>query len=239
MFGRQVQLKVTVLISVFSGAAWLQESIESILEQSFANFEFIIVDNGSQDSSLELIGRYAAFDYRIRVIDKPNAGLTFLLNVGILAARGEWIVPIDADDIAMSNGLAMQLDCATRDERCVVLGSGMVRIDDKGREVGAVTFPSDHSAICCWTMLKLLSPFPHTSSFIRTAAIHAVCVGGIETDFADRSIMTFGCGYPSVELSDRLIALLCVFENTLLKSRMRMAACGNWLTGGWCLPALV
>jgi glycosyltransferase involved in cell wall biosynthesis len=169
----QDKLKVTVLMSVYNGARWLRESIESILAQSFPNFEFIIVDDGSQDTSLEIIRRYAAADPRIRVIIKPNSGLTDSLNVGIEAARGEWIARIDADDMAMPNRLATQLDHAIRDERCVVLGSAIVRIDEEGRECGVATFPVNHKQLCR-LMYRKINPIPHSSALFRKAAVCAV-----------------------------------------------------------------
>jgi len=160
-------------MSVFNGARWLQESIESILTQSFTNFEFIIVDDGSQDASLEIMRRYAAVDPRIRVIVKPNSGLADSLNVGIEAARGEWIARIDADDMAMPSRLATQLDHAIRDERCVILGSAIVRIDEQGRACGVATFPLNHKQLCR-LMYRKINPIPHSSALFRKAAVCAV-----------------------------------------------------------------
>jgi glycosyltransferase involved in cell wall biosynthesis len=174
MPGHQSHPKVTVLMSVFNGARWLQESIESILTQSFTNFEFIIVDDGSQDASLEIMRRYAAVDPRIRVIVKPNSGLADSLNVGIEAARGEWIARIDADDMAMPSRLATQLDHAIRDERCVILGSAIVRIDEQGRACGVTRFPVRHDQLCRLMVARRVNPIVHSSALIRTAAVRAV-----------------------------------------------------------------
>jgi glycosyltransferase involved in cell wall biosynthesis len=173
MRGHQVQPKVTVLMSVFNGARWLHESIESILGQSFENFEFIIVNDGSQDQSLNIIRRYATLDSRIRVVNKSNSGLADSLNVGIESAQGEWIARIDADDIAMPSRLATQLDHAIRDETCVVLGSSAVYIDEHGRECGLVTYPVQHRPLCHLMEAKCINPIVHSSALIRTAAIRA------------------------------------------------------------------
>lgn len=174
MRGHQVQPKVTVLMSVFNGARWLHESIESILGQSFENFEFIIVNDGSQDASLNIIRRYATIDPRIQVIDKLNSGLADSLNVGIESAKGEWIARIDADDIAMPSRLATQLDHATRDERCVVLGSAAVHIDEHGKECGLVTFPVHHEQLCRLMEARCINPIVHSSALIRTATVRAI-----------------------------------------------------------------
>lgn len=173
MRGHQVQPKVTVLMSVFNGARWLHESIESILGQSFENFEFIIVNDGSQDESLNIIRQYASLDPRILVVDKSNSGLADSLNVGIESAQGEWIARIDADDIAMRHRLATQLDHAIRDEKCVVLGSSAVHIDEHGKECGLVTYPVQHRQLCHLMEAKCINPIVHSSALIRTAAIRS------------------------------------------------------------------
>jgi len=170
-FGRP---QITVLMSVCNGARWLHESIESILEQSFEDFEFIIVNDGSQDESLDIIWRYAALDPRIRVVDKSNSGLADSLNVGIESAQGEWIARIDADDIAMPHRLATQLDYAIRDETCVVLGSSAVHIDEHGKECGLVTYPVHHKQLCHLMEARCINPIAHSSALIRTATVRAV-----------------------------------------------------------------
>jgi len=82
--------KISVIMSVFNGERYLREAIDSILSQTFADFEFIIVNDGSTDNSLSLIKGYA--DKRIRVIDNgQNIGLTKSLNKAIKQARGEYI----------------------------------------------------------------------------------------------------------------------------------------------------
>ena len=79
---------ISVLRSCYNSARWLDESINSVLSQTFEDFEFIIVDDGSTDSSPEIIKRYAKQDARIVVIEKCNTGLADSLNVGIQKARG-------------------------------------------------------------------------------------------------------------------------------------------------------
>lgn len=91
--------EVSVLMSVYNGERWLAESIESVLNQTFTDFEFLIVNDGSTDGSGEIINRYAEQDSRIHVFDKPNTGLADSLNYGIARAKGEWIARIDADDV--------------------------------------------------------------------------------------------------------------------------------------------
>lgn len=100
--------KVTVLMCVYNGAEWLPDSIESILNQRFSDFEFLIVDDGSQDESAAIVSTY--LDKRIRLIrNQHNTGLTRSLNKGLSVARGEFIARMDADDISMPDRLAAQV----------------------------------------------------------------------------------------------------------------------------------
>ena len=85
-------------MSVYNGELCLTEAIESILNQTFRDFEFLIINDGSTDSSWEIIQRYADKDQRIVPITQENIGLTKSLNKGILTAKGEFIARQDSDD---------------------------------------------------------------------------------------------------------------------------------------------
>ena len=94
---------------VFNGSAYLRQAIDSVLAQTFSNFEFIIIDDGSTDSSASIIKKYT--DKRIRVFKNScNRGLVFSLNFGLSAARGKYLARMDADDISLPNRLFKQLE---------------------------------------------------------------------------------------------------------------------------------
>ena len=96
---------------VYNGEKYLAEAIESILTQTFADFEFVIVDDGSQDGSAAIIRDYAKRDERIRVIrHERNQGVTTARNSGIAASRGEFIAAMDHDDISLPQRLEKQVD---------------------------------------------------------------------------------------------------------------------------------
>ena len=102
--------RVSVVMPVFNGETYLRKAIESILGQSYADFEFVIVDDGSTDGSLEIIEDYAARDARIVVHKMPqNSGIVAALNAGIGAANGEYIARMDADDTSMPSRLEKQV----------------------------------------------------------------------------------------------------------------------------------
>lgn len=169
---------ITVLMSVYNGERWLGESIDSILNQSFVDFEFIIVNDGSGDSSLEIIRDYAAKDTRIVVIDKSNTGLADSLNVGIWQSRGEWIARIDADDLAEPDRLQRQIQRAQSCPYLVLIGTGLRIIHDTGTDEAIYRYPENH-----WALVRNLQTarrfFAHSSAMYRTET--AKNLGGYRT----------------------------------------------------------
>jgi glycosyltransferase involved in cell wall biosynthesis len=100
--------QVTVLMPVYNGAPYLREAIESILQQSFIDFEFLIIDDGSTDSSVSIVSSYP--DPRIRLFENGrNLGLVHTLNRGIDLARGKFIARMDCDDISLPDRFAKQM----------------------------------------------------------------------------------------------------------------------------------
>lgn len=93
---------ISVVISVYNGEKYLSEAIESVLNQTYKDFEFIIINDGSTDNSLEIIKKYQNQDERIVLISRENKGLVSSLNEGIEKAKGKYIARMDADDICLS-----------------------------------------------------------------------------------------------------------------------------------------
>jgi hypothetical protein len=103
--------RVSVLMSVYNGGAYLSEAIESILNQSYNNFEFVIVDDGSSDNSWEILQKYAGRDGRILLLKNcPNMGVVHALNKGLELTQAEYIARQDADDISHPERLKRQID---------------------------------------------------------------------------------------------------------------------------------
>ncbi|HIP11775.1 MAG TPA: glycosyltransferase family 2 protein, partial [Arcobacter sp.] len=100
---------VSVLLSVYNGEKYLDEAIESILNQTYQDFEFIIINDGSTDKSLEIIEKYKKEDNRIVVISRENKGLIYSLNEGISQAKGKYIARMDADDISLATRFEEQV----------------------------------------------------------------------------------------------------------------------------------
>jgi glycosyltransferase involved in cell wall biosynthesis len=161
-----------VLISCFDGAAWLQESISSVLNQTFEDFELILVDDGSADRSLQIMEQAQSTDDRVVLIRKEHSGLTDSLNVGLAAAKGRWIARLDSDDLCEPDRLAEQVSYAERHD-VVLVGSGFVEIDVAGNTVKIGRYPGSHSALVR-RLIKSRGFFPHSSAlFNREAALRA------------------------------------------------------------------
>lgn len=93
-----MNLKISVIIPVYKVEEYLHQCIDSILSQTYKNIEVILVDDGSPDSSPRICDEYASRDYRVKVIHKPNGGLSDARNVGLDAATGDYIMFVDSDD---------------------------------------------------------------------------------------------------------------------------------------------
>jgi len=126
--------KISVIMSVYNGKQHLKEAIDSILQQTFTDFEFIIINDGSTDVSLEIIK--SCDDGRIKTIsNEKNIGLTKSLNSGMKEASGEYIARQDADDISLSKRLELQLRFLENHPQVALLGTGIYVVDEKGKEI--------------------------------------------------------------------------------------------------------
>lgn len=139
---------VSVIMSVYNGSRFLDSAIISILEQTYDNFEFIIINDGSTDASLDIIRKYAKADSRIMVIENPgNLGLAASLNRGLAIARGKYIARMDADDIALKDRLKIQFDYLEDNPGIWLAGSSAQIIDEEGRLIGITNVIADPEKI--------------------------------------------------------------------------------------------
>lgn len=127
------EARLSVVMSVYNAENYLHEAIESILNQTFSDFEFIIVNDGSKDSSLEIIESY--HDERIVLVNQKNAGLPKALNKGIDKSKTNYIARMDADDISLPKRLEDQYKFMRCNPECVILGSNAIIIDMNGEYV--------------------------------------------------------------------------------------------------------
>jgi glycosyltransferase involved in cell wall biosynthesis len=123
---------ISVAMSVYNGAPYLAEAIESILNQTFTDFEFLILNDGSKDTSAAIIDRYAAQDNRIRAIHRENRGLIVSLNQLLEEAQAPIIARMDGDDIAMPERFARQYEFLAANPDHGVVSSWTIDIDGNG-----------------------------------------------------------------------------------------------------------
>lgn len=132
------QPKITVILGVYNGKKYLAEAIESILNQTFKNFEFIIIDDYSKDNSLKIIKDYMKKDLRITLIkNKKNLGLTKSLNKGLKIAKGKYIARMDSDDVALPKRLEVQYNFLEQNKNIFLIGGGAIHINEEGKQLGA------------------------------------------------------------------------------------------------------
>lgn len=113
--------EISVVIPVFNGEAFLEECLSSVMSQSFRDFEAIVVNDGSSDSSLEIAKEFATRDLRFKLITTPNRGVSAARNAGVDVASGDFITFLDADDCLFPDALATLLGVARRHEADVVV----------------------------------------------------------------------------------------------------------------------
>jgi glycosyltransferase involved in cell wall biosynthesis len=161
---------VSFLLAVYNGAAYLAEAIESILAQTYTNFECIIVNDGSTDASPQIIAEYAAKDSRIVVLNAPqNQGLIASLNWGVATAKGEYIARLDADDIALPHRLATQVAYLAANPEVVLLGTGAEIIDEKGNFLHTQHYHKAQEAMRVHLLFHNI--FIHSSVMVKTAIL--------------------------------------------------------------------
>ena len=129
---------ISVLLSAFNAEKFLKESLESILNQTYTNFELIIINDGSSDRTQGIIDAYS--DPRIKcILHTQNRGLIQSLNEGILCAKGAYIVRMDADDIALPFRLEKQINLMRSDPNIDLIGTKVCCISESGR---AISYPN-------------------------------------------------------------------------------------------------
>lgn len=160
---------VSVVMSVYNGEAYVKTAMDSILAQSFKDFEFIIVDDGSTDSTATILKGYT--DPRIRIITQKNQGLVASLNTGIQEAVSGLIARQDADDASYPERLELQYKTMREDPNIVLTGSSMSTLDMSGRVINS------HYVLLGDPELKqellVRSPFPHGSVMFRKQAFRS------------------------------------------------------------------
>jgi glycosyltransferase involved in cell wall biosynthesis len=131
---------ISVLMSAYNSERYVRQAVESILNQTFRDFELILIDDGSKDASPAILKALADRDSRIRLIARENKGLTRTLNEAFSLARAPLVARMDADDVSMPERFAKQVAYLSAHSECVCVGSRVDLIDP----LGSVFRTSDH-----------------------------------------------------------------------------------------------
>lgn len=158
---------------VYNAEAFVAQTIDSILAQTFTDFEFLIINDGSTDGSLKVLQDYAAKDSRIRLISRPNTGYIVALNEGLELARGKYVARIDSDDLADPRRFELQVARMEADPDLVALGSCAYAMDEAGHILGAYDNPLTHEGIE-ESHLRGLSTIHHPAVMLRPEAVKRV-----------------------------------------------------------------
>lgn len=158
-------VKISVLMPFFNNEKYLDDAIESILQQTYSNFEFVIINDGSTDSSDKIVKKYLK-DKRIRYfINTENLGLVESLNKGITLSKGEYIARMDGDDISEVTRLEKQIMYLEKHKKVGLLGTQGIIINEKGEKTGNFKRPLSDFKIR--TKLMEGNSFIHGSVMMR------------------------------------------------------------------------
>lgn len=160
--------KVSVVMPVHNARRFIDQAIRSILSQTFADFEFVILDDSSTDGSIEISRAWARQDDRIRLFEnKARLGHSATSNLAVSLARGKYVARMDADDVSHPKRLDSEWQVLSRSADIVLVGTLADGIDAEGRQVR----PRDR-----WRIMRRsnFAPFPHGSIIFRKEAFDAV-----------------------------------------------------------------
>ena len=130
---------ISAVMLAYNAERHVIEVIESILTQTYEDFEFVMVDDGSTDGTLDIMMDYAARDDRIRVLRQESKGTTLVSNRLTEEARADWIARIDVDDVALPHRLETQLEAVRSDPRVLAWGSTVLHVGSLGKVLSTGT----------------------------------------------------------------------------------------------------
>ena len=209
---------ISVLMPVYNAESYVSQAIESILSQSFKDFEFIIIDDGSTDSSLKILKNFSESDNRIQLYSRQNQGLIYTLNEGLGYCKGKYIARMDADDISLPNRLKVQVEYMEAHPNCVAVGSGVLLVDPEGDVLCSYPLLLTHQEIDNANLsLKGGSAIVHPSVMFRGGAVESI--GGYRKKYLHAE---------DIDLFLRLaeVGQLANINENLLEYRMHLASVG-------------
>jgi GT2 family glycosyltransferase len=165
-------------MAVFNGERYLVEAVESILHQSFRDFEFVILNDGSTDESGKILRDFAQRDPRIRLFDGERRGLTRCLNRGIGLAQGQYLARMDADDVSLPDRFRAQIDYLDANPEILAVGGRARIISPEGWPLGQWIVPIEHKDLDAAHIAGIAGQLIHPTSMMRLDAVRRI--GGFD-----------------------------------------------------------
>jgi glycosyltransferase involved in cell wall biosynthesis len=222
---------VSVLFPVYNAERYLAQAVESILNQTFCDFELLIIDDGSTDRSLQILQAYAAQDARIQLTSRPNQGLIATLNEMLHQAAGEFLARMDADDIATPDRLTLQVRFLQQHPEVVCVGGAFDLIDSQGRTVQWIPMPEQNDAIQQMLLIGR-TIINHPCALIRRAALMQIGGYDLEMKTVEDLDMLLKLGeigqlanLPDTVLQYRFHLNSISAQNTVFQTQMAKTAC--------------
>jgi len=181
---------VSVMMPVYNAELYVGEAIRSILDQSFADFELIAIDDGSTDGSLRILEEYKTQDPRIRVFSRENRGLSATFNEMIALARGRYLACCDADDLYPTGRLKWQVNWLSEHRNHIAISGGFRTITEKGQPIADLACEGVGRDVTS-QLLAGTSVTTHCAWLKRASAIHGV--GGARTWFVTAEDLDLQC----------------------------------------------
>jgi len=175
------QINASVLMPVYNAERYLEQAIESILNQSFRNFELLILNDGSTDGSEAIIDAYVAKDDRCKKLSWPNQGIIATLNKGLKEAIGEIIFRMDADDVCRPDRFEKQWNYLKKNPDCVAVGSKVLLIDSEGLPICEFIELEQHDKIDSENLKGHGSVITHPTVAMRKSSLMAI--GGYRHEY--------------------------------------------------------
>jgi glycosyltransferase involved in cell wall biosynthesis len=213
--------RVSVLMTVYNAALYVRQSIDSILNQSFKDWELIAVDDGSTDASLSILKDYS--DHRIRVLPlSKNIGRTPALRYAFDQARGEYIAVLDNDDISHPERLARQVVFLDEKPDVAIAGSWVQYIDQHGMIFAEFSPPTKQDEL--YDCLGWINPIVHSSAMFRRSL--AIAVGGYPEHLAysqDFGLVLKLAHHYKIAVIDEFLCQLRILPNSFTRSKKKQA----------------
>ena len=162
--------EISVVMPVYNAERFLRPAIESVLAQTFTDFEFLIYDDGSTDGSVAIAREFERRDARIRVFPMTHQGYVTWLNEGLQAAKGELVARMDADDVCLPSRFARQRDYLRDHPRCVVVGSDYLSIDEDGEPLAIGRHETEHARMLDRMLAGGFGVIAHPTAMMRREA---------------------------------------------------------------------